>query len=500
MASSTVTAAHPARPIYWLWAVLGAAAALAVHVPAFFHRLLDGDEAIYGSMAALMNLGAPLYAEGGVDNKPPGIFWIYAATFDVFGRYQMQAVHAVALMAIAATCVLLFVMTRAMAGDRAGLLAAVLYGILTGAGNPRLLAANTELFMTLPLTASLLLMLRRRWLWSGALLALAGAFKQVAAVEVLLLPAGLILLEPRATRLRGAAWFGGGLALGLAAWGGLLALTGSLAGFWRWTVQILVGYASTNWSPDLIGFRARDSIVPFVAYMIVVWVAAIALAVRWKTIGAPERLAVIWLVLSAAGSVAGGHWSWHYFIQMMAPLALLAAIAIDRALRSPKRRLIAVVATIGLVLPSIYWIAFDIQADPLTYDWHGPIAQHELVAAYIRDHAQPGDRVFIWGNWPALYVESDRLMASRFPGFLRGFARGSGLPPNNWDTAPDVWPTLQSDLEKNPPALIVDTAAAGWSDFSMYPMSNYPVLAQLVADHYRPMATVDGVVIYARVS
>ena len=88
-------------------------------------------------------------------------------------------------------------------------------------------------------------------------------------------------------------------------------------------------------------------------------------------------------------------------------------------------------------------------------------------------------------------------MASRFPGFLRGFARGSGLPPDNWDTTPDVWPALQSDLEAHPPALIVDTASAGWSDFSMYPLRNYPVLADLVASRYHEVATVDGVVIYA---
>jgi hypothetical protein len=89
-------------------------------------------------------------------------------------------------------------------------------------------------------------------------------------------------------------------------------------------------------------------------------------------------------------------------------------------------------------------------------------------------------------------------MASRFPGFLRGFTRGSGLPPNNWDTAPDVWPALASDLARNPPALIVDTSSADWSDFAMYPIRNYPVLADLVASHYHPVATVGGVVIYAR--
>jgi hypothetical protein len=104
----------------------------------------------------------------------------------------------------------------------------------------------------------------------------------------------------------------------------------------------------------------------------------------------------------------------------------------------------------------------------------------------------------VWGDWPALYVESDRLMASRFPGFLRGFARGSARPPRNWDTTADVWTDLQSDLTRHPPALIVDTAPAGWSDFKRYPMRNYPVLANLVAARYRQVAVIDHVVIYGR--
>ncbi|TMC72502.1 MAG: hypothetical protein E6J18_05235, partial [Chloroflexi bacterium] len=163
------------KPGLRLWGALVVIAIVLQHLPAFFHRLLDGDEAIYGSIAALMNGGGALYAAGGIDNKPPGIFWVYAATFDVAGAYQMTAIHAVGLIVMIATCGVLFVIGRSLAGVRAGLLSALLYGILTGAGNPRLLASNTELFMMLPLSASVLLMVRRRWLWSGALLAAAGA-------------------------------------------------------------------------------------------------------------------------------------------------------------------------------------------------------------------------------------------------------------------------------------------------------------------------------------
>src|SRR2546425_11905879 len=202
----------------------------------------------------------------------------------------------------------------------------------------------------------------------------------------------------------------------------------------------------------------------------------------------------VWLVVAMIGSLAGGHLSWHYFIQAMGPVAVLAALAFHgfRLRSSPPAAALA-----GFAIPVFTWWPFDITAAPLTYDFATP-PRHEAVSAYIAAHTSPADRVFVWGDWPALYVESDRLMASRFPGFLRGFARGSDVPPNNWDTSPDGWLLPRSDLAANPPALIVDTAAADWSDFSKYPMSDYPVLANLVATQYRRVATLDGVVIYAR--
>jgi hypothetical protein len=477
-----------------LWATLIAITVFFAHLPAFLHRLLDGDEAIYGSIATLMNTGAPLYGAGGVDNKPPGVFWVYAVTFQVAGTYQMTAIHAVGLAVMAATCVLLYMTGRDVGGVRTGLLAALFYGVLTAAGNPRLLATNTEMLMMLPLTASVLLMLRRRWMWSGLLLVAAGAFRQVAAVNVLLAVAGLVWLEPPHQRRLAAVRFSGGIAAGLIAGAFALLLTGSVPGFWRWTVGSLYGYASTNWIPSFVWARARDSILPFVVNMAVLWVAAIAVATRWERLETKERLVMVWLALGMVGSIAAGHLSWHYFIQAMGPLALAAALCFERF---SLRRWAVSIAALGIALPAVFWWVFNLNADPLTYDFSPPAPQHEAVAAYIRDHTTSNQRVFVWGNWPALYVETDRLMASRFPGFLRGFARGSGLPPDNWDTTPDVWPELESDLNANPPALIVDTAAAGWSDFAMYPMSNYPVLANLVAGRYHEVATVDGVVIYA---
>src|SRR2546428_11594303 len=75
------------KPGLRIWGALVVMAIVLQHLPAFFHRLLDGDEAIYSSVAALMNGGGALYAGGGGGNKPPGIFWGYTPTFHAAGAF-----------------------------------------------------------------------------------------------------------------------------------------------------------------------------------------------------------------------------------------------------------------------------------------------------------------------------------------------------------------------------------------------------------------------------
>src|SRR5262249_41277687 len=152
-----------------------------------------------------------------------GVFWIYAVTFRMFGAYQMTAIHAVGFLVMGGTCVVLYLIARDIAGRNAGLLAALFYGVLTAAGNPRLLASNTEVFMMLPLTASVLFMLRRRWLWAGLMLVAAGAFRQSAAFNVFLLVAGVVWLEPAARRWRATGSLVAGVLVGLVAGATLIA-------------------------------------------------------------------------------------------------------------------------------------------------------------------------------------------------------------------------------------------------------------------------------------
>src|SRR5689334_21771518 len=60
------------------WLLVGLVITL-VHAPLLTKPFVDSDEAVYASIAALSSEVGHLYGDGGVDNKFPGIFWIYAA-------------------------------------------------------------------------------------------------------------------------------------------------------------------------------------------------------------------------------------------------------------------------------------------------------------------------------------------------------------------------------------------------------------------------------------
>src|SRR5512139_3264542 len=150
---------HPAERPWRAWpaSVVVILVAVICRIPAFLRPLFDDDEAQYAAIGELVRAGGTLYGDGGVDFKPPGIYWTYAAVFELAGRYAMWAVHLVALIVVAATACLLCAIATRLATRRAGLFAGVSYGVFTTVYYPKMLAANTEIFMMLALSGMTLL-------------------------------------------------------------------------------------------------------------------------------------------------------------------------------------------------------------------------------------------------------------------------------------------------------------------------------------------------------
>ncbi|HEX6487472.1 MAG TPA: glycosyltransferase family 39 protein [Candidatus Dormibacteraeota bacterium] len=445
----------------------------------FAHRILDLDEANHGAIAALMNAGGGLYADGGVDNKAPGVFWVYSLVYRVAGDYNMTAVHAVKVAVVLATAALIaYAARRVTKRAAAGWVAAVLYIAFTAAGYTKMAAANTEVFMLLPAAASFVLLLQRRWFWSGAVLALACLTKQVDVFQAALFPLAAVTFHLGWRPILAGAL---GLAAGFGALFAMLAVTASLPGFLHWAVTlVLTSYGPSAWTRGQLLPALQSGLWPWLAASPLLLLPALVRLVRVRD---EEVLVAGWLATSAAGAVIGGHFFGHYFIQVVGPASILAAAALIAWRSTLKQPLLAYAVAGLLAVPAVWSTAADYGQDLYPVD---------PVSDYVAAHTSPGDRVFVWGDSPTIYVFSDRLPATRFVGFLRGFPRDTGAPPNNWDTRPEVWAQVRQDFALHPPALVVDTSTANWMSFGAYPLSDFFVLPP----GYEKTAVVDGVTIY----
>jgi hypothetical protein len=420
--------------------------------------------------------------------------------FELAGRYAMWAIHLLALIVVVATAFILAAIAERLATRRAGMLAGVFYGVFTTVYYPKMLAANTEIFMMLALSGMTLLVLRERdserglaaMLAAGALIAISSAYKQSGVANFLVLLAGVIGTAMSWARVLTAV-LGGAIALGVGAI--IVATTSTLSGMWHWSVTRMVGTHTTSaWQNGAVWHNVAVGLLPFIASSILLWVAGGVAIARIRAWTATERIVWVWFSISLLSSFASSHFFGHYFIQPVAPLSVIAAIELERMWTSRGVR----IATIGLTaVPAVAFFVFNLAFEPLTEQFGEPHPDFTEPAVWVRSHTRETDRIFVWGNFSAFYVLADRLPASRFVGFMRGAERNHhAAPETSWDTGPDVWADLAADFANHPPAIVLDTSTGDYASFGDYPISRFPALVALMHD-YRPVAVIAGVTMYA---
>jgi hypothetical protein len=532
----------------WIAVALLAGVVLVLRAPSLAIPILNEDEALYATTAASMAEGQPPY-RAGVESKPPGIFYLYEAGFAIVGRFDMRALHALTMLWVLGTALLVgAIARRAMPGvpeppERVvsvSTVASLLYIAFTIVEEPAVMASQCELLYSLPLAAAAWLVIRgttaagtgtgttgsgrRDWPAGFLAIALAGA----------LCGAGT-LIKPTAISLPVAvsAWFvlrrrflGGpdrfviDLVRGLALWIGFAAVWlaawayFSHLGVWddlvywafRWTLGTYIP-TGTSHSPFLIRFVAGFCV--WVGLTVILWIlGGVAVTATWRR-GEPAAasaqiagLLVAWALAATSLTFLGGRFFDHYFPAVIPPLAALAAVgfAAVRA-RAGWRRGVA----IAVLVPTLACWAGTWQFDRTT-SWFGEAPRpYDQIARYVHDHTADTDRGFVWGYFPLIYVAADRLSATRYVGchYITGYAAiglGRDLPPEIEDRlgVPNGFAILLADLETYRPALIVDTAPADLHHWHRYPLARYPVLADYVSAHYVREAAVQGAVIYRR--
>jgi len=478
---------------------------VAIRLPSLLHPQPIDSEAMYSVVAnEIVNGGRP-YIDA-IERKPPLLFWTYAAIFKVAGEFNWKALHIVALVWTLGAMAGLYVIGSELFDRNTGLIAALFYGVFQHWLTWKNLSFDGEMLMNLPIIWAWAIALRRsssplrpELFPVGALLGAAFLLKQPAAIAAV--PVGVYLLLPsyRASRsltrtnvIVQATMLTGGFfaALGLVTI--VLSQQGILRDAFYWTIADH-DVPHVFWQKGiLITLAFLGACLPLVIGALM---ASRDQSKIW-TERTAERTALFGLlVASAIGAAAGARFYPHYYVQLIPPLALLAAPYYARLwsrTTQPPHWLLRPAVTYAWLALTV--IAFSIE------DWSGLAPQRVPSEAgrYLFTHSKPADRIFVWGQSSEIYLDAERRPACRyittFP--LTGKVFGGSIP--GFDTRsrilPGAWRNLERDFARHPPTYIVDVQADPKT--AEYPVTDFPILAKLLKERYQLVARTSEGVIY----
>ena len=491
---------------------------LITRVPALAYAPGLDDEPVYAVVATEMLRGAQPYVDA-VERKPPLLFYLYEGILKVAGMYNTQALHFVMLLWVCATLYFIHRLLRELFDERTGLAGAFLYSLFMCWADRRSLALNGELLMNLPIAAGVAIALGRsssrfrpELFGAGALIAIAFLIKQPAGIAAAAI--GLYLLLNPYRRARRVGWLesfvhAGVFSLGFVAVLAAMALFLIREGIFREALYWSIGNHELEFgiTTYIYWFRLPKSLGLFVVEALpLLLLGGLSLGHGpsrrgiWQEHRAEFWALVLLLGCSVIGIAANGQWLFHYFLQLILPLSLLAAPVLagiwSRTLVYSQRLLQPRALNVWLGLLAALFLAVNAI---------GIIGEKPRVAGrYVREHSSPDDRLFVWGqgiHQTAQYLEAERRPASRyiasFP--LTGYIFGVSDP--NLDTTyrilPGSWENLARDFEKHPPRFIIDSHALQPPP-RFYLMDQYPYLKNLVAEHYREVHRAPDGIIYER--
>src|SRR6266403_1203896 len=306
-----------------------------IRLPSLLHPQPIDSEAMYSVVANEIVDGGRPYADA-VERKPPLLFWTYAAVFKIAGKFNWKALHMVALVWTLCAMAGLYVIGCELFDPNTGLIAAFFYGVFQPWWTGKTLSFDGEMLMNLPIIWAWAIALRRsssplrpELFLAGALLGTAFLLKQPAAIAAV--PVGIYLLLPsyRASR-------------SLTRTNSIIQAAILTAGFFAALGLVTIVLWQQGILRDAFYWTIADHDVPHVFWqkgiLITLAFLGACLPLVIGAIMASRDQSKIWtertaertalfglLAASAIGAAAGARFYPHYYVQLIPPLALLAA-------------------------------------------------------------------------------------------------------------------------------------------------------------------------------
>jgi 4-amino-4-deoxy-L-arabinose transferase-like glycosyltransferase len=379
--------------------------ALLLRFLSFFTSVIDHDESTYIVIAAAL-LDGKVYWRDVIDTKPIGIFTLFAIFQAIFGK-SILMIRLITTIWIALTAWMLYLVHRkllpASAPDvyNSGPVASgILYVLMTSIFTFFGVSPNTELFFNLlTVTALWTIVSYRHVAWfflAGLLLGMGFMIKYVVLFDAIAL--GLFFIWKQVIeRKKWIYW------LTRCVWMGIGFLVPVLITWWYYR-QLGMEDTFLFFTFELSGRYFHHP--PFIEYLIFLldclarylpitfWF--VYCASKWRVTGPSlPVLSVLWGGLALIIVLVPGKFFGHYFIQVMAPMSLLAGSFFDRRREVPKS--IAWMRKPAFVYPALIAIIF-LTLGFQKADFISKQDYPKEVAAFLNQRLQPGDILYS-GNY-----------------------------------------------------------------------------------------------------
>ncbi len=338
--TSAALAAGKGRLLPWGIGLLLVIVAILTRWPTFVMSVIDWDESLYVIMAQQWWAGHLPYTAVW-DNKPIGIYAIFAAFQGIFGD-SIFSMRLAGLLAIMGVALLIWRITRHMLRDHPSGLAEIAGGVAgllwlgTTIGDDGL-AANTEIFTEVFTCLGLLWAVTPgapirpgRAIGIGLSLGLAFMVKYVAVFDMFAVYCAMLVLPGRVRRgVPGVAdAIRLGLLFSLGALAPLLATLGLYAAYGQLPQMIDASILSNmrrvavplSGTTFLRAYREQAALFPAL-YLSLLWL--LGLIARHPARG---LILAAWVVTSSLGVASGGLYFSHYFLQLLPALCVTTAM------------------------------------------------------------------------------------------------------------------------------------------------------------------------------
>lgn len=377
-----------------------------VRVP-FFEVPMISDEGGYAYVAHFWSNDYQLYRDIPF-NRPQGIFLIYKLILNFFGK-DIFSIRLSAALWNAITLVFLYIFSREVFGRYSAYVSALVFALFSTSPGIEGFTANAELFTILPLVVAAYFTWQKKWAWAGFLSGIAVLIKPIgiSGLILALLWMLVIRISPKKTIKLLVAF---AIPILASVLHGLLIDWNSI-----WSSFFDRGLHTIT--VVSISFRQQLTFL-FLATLqtLPVWITPAILAV-FGSRKAPYHgrlFGVLWIFSSLLGMAIGGNWYWHYFTQIIPPLAFLSGTIVF-ALKGSKWRYLQA-AALGVALS-----VFVVREVPLWFlspqevSWevyHRPGYMHAAdISDYIISTTDQDDHIYIAFSEAEIYYLSQRRAA-----------------------------------------------------------------------------------------